>query len=279
MILSKVCVLGLGVIGFPTALHISKFYDVEGYDINPKAVEKANKTGLYSTYEKIPYADLYVIAVTTSLNKDDTPDMSNIYDVCNKISKINPESLICIESTISLGTSKKISEKFSLKNIVHCPHRYWSGDTINYGVVQTRVFGALNDVSYKMGKAFYEKQKIPILEVSSIEIAEMCKVAENAYRFVQIAFAEELKTICDELGLPFEELREACNTKWNIEILEARDGIGGHCLPKDTRYLRSVLKSPLLNGAIKADETYKKLMREEQTLIVLIGPSGHIKEV
>ena len=261
--ISKVCVLGLGVIGLPTALHISDFYDVEGYDINPMAVEKANKMGVNSTCERLPYADVYVIAVSTSVNEDDTPDMSNIYDVCDKISEINPESLICIESTMSMGTCREISEKFSLNNIVNCPHRYWAGDTINCGIVQTRVFGALNDESYRKGKIFYERQKIPIIEVSSIEIAEMCKVAENAYRFVQIAFAEELKTICDELGLPFEELRESCNTKWNIEILEARDGIGGHCLPKDVRYLWTLLKSPLLNGAIKADETYKKLKREK----------------
>lgn len=261
---SRVCVVGLGVIGLPTAVHISKFYDVVGYDINPKAVENANEMLLNSTCDELPYADLYVIAVTTSINEDKTPDMSNIYDVCHKISKVNPESLICIESTISMGTCRQISEKFSLSKIVHCPHRFWEGDIVNYGIVQTRAFGTLNDESYEIGKDFYEKQKIPILEVSSIEIAEMCKVTENAYRFVQIAFAEELKTICDDLGLPFEELRNACNTKWNIEILEARDGIGGHCLPKDIRYLWTLLHSPLLKGAIKADETYKKLKREKK---------------
>ena len=257
----NVCVVGIGVIGLPTALHISKFFDVVGYDINPKAVENANRMGLSSTCEEIPYADLYVIAVSTGINDDGIPDMSNIYDVCSEISQVNPEPLICIESTISMGTCRRISEKFSLDRIVHCPHRFWEGDVVNYGIAQIRVFGALNDESYRLGKIFYEMQSIPIIDVSSIEVAEICKVAENAYRFVQIAFAEELKTICDELGLPFEELRESCNTKWNIEILEARDGIGGHCLPKDVRYLWTLLKSPLLGGAIDADEAYKKLKR------------------
>jgi len=258
-LISRVCVLGLGVIGLPTALHISKFYDVIGYDINPKVVENVKEMGLNSACDELPYADVYVIAVSTSINEDKTPDMSNIYDVCDQISKVNPDSLICIESTISMGTCRQISEKLSLSKIVHCPHRFWEGDVVNYGIVQKRAFGALNDESFKYGKIFYESQKIPIIEVSSIEIAEMCKVAENAYRFVQIAFAEELKTICDDLGLPFEELRESCNTKWNIDILEARDGIGGHCLPKDVRYLGTLLESPLLKGAIKADEIYKKL--------------------
>ncbi len=91
----------------------------------------------------------------------------------------------------------------------------------------------------------------------------MSKIAENAYRFVQIAFAEELKIICDKCEIPFEELRESCNTKWNIEILEARDGIGGHCLPKDVRYLWNILKSPLLSGAIRADEIYRKTKERE----------------
>jgi nucleotide sugar dehydrogenase len=236
---------------------------VVGYDISRKAVEKANDCGLDATCDELPCADVYVIAVSTGICDDDTPDMSNIFDVCEKISRINPESLVCVESTLSMGTCREISEKFSLNRIVHCPHRYWAGDVVNCGIVQTRVFGALNDESYRRGKTFYEKQKIPIFEVSSVEIAEMCKVAENAYRFVQIAFAEELKTICDEVGLPFEELRESCNTKWNIEILEARDGIGGHCIPKDVRYLWTLLESPLLDGAIEADEAYKKLKREK----------------
>ncbi len=261
---SSVCVLGLGVIGLPTALHISKFFEVVGFDINPKAVENANKMGLDSTCDNLPHADVYVIAVSTGMNEDETPDMSNIYDVCDKISQVNPDSLVCIESTISMGTCRQISEKFSLNKIVYCPHRFWEGDVVNYGIVQIRAFGALNDESYSLGKVFYGIQKIPVMDVSSIEIAEMCKFTENAYRFVQVAFAEELKTICDELGLPFEELREACNTKWNIEILEARDGIGGHCLPKDVRYLWTLLNSPLLEGAIKADETYKILNREKK---------------
>lgn len=262
--IEKVCVIGLGTVGLPTALHVSKFYDVTGYDKNIKAVKKANKLGLDATFKKIPYADLYVITVSTNIKKDNSPDMSNIYDVSNQISKFNSRALICIESTVSLGTCRKLAEKYFFEKIVHCPHRYWSGDTINHGVVQTRVFGALNDVSSHMGKIFYKRQAIPIIEVSSIEIAEMSKFAENAYRFVQIAFAEELKLICDNYELSFEEVKKACNTKWNIEILEAKDGIGGHCLPKDIRYLWIMLKSPLLNGAIKADEIYKKIYVRRQ---------------
>ncbi|GAH04737.1 unnamed protein product, partial [marine sediment metagenome] len=68
---SQVCVVGTGVIGLPTGLHISKYYDVVGFDINLKAVEHAKQMGLNATCEELPYADIYVIAVTTSINQDD----------------------------------------------------------------------------------------------------------------------------------------------------------------------------------------------------------------
>jgi UDP-N-acetyl-D-mannosaminuronate dehydrogenase len=92
----------------------------------------------------------------------------------------------------------------------------------------------------------------------------MAKITENAYRYVQIAFAEELRMACEALGLDFNEVREACNTKWNVEILEAREGIGGHCLPKDIRYLSSLtIHNTLLKAAIKADEEYRKWLSEK----------------
>jgi UDP-N-acetyl-D-mannosaminuronic acid dehydrogenase len=170
--------------------------------------------------------------------------------------------LVSIESTIVPGTSRKIYENIFNKsiNLVHVPHRYWAGDPVKHGVRQLRVIGAVNQGSLEVGIKFYRDMlDIPLHVCSSIEVAEMCKIAENAYRYVQIAFAEELRMICETLGLSFNEVREACNTKWNVEILEARDGIGGHCLPKDIRYLSSLtIHNTLLKGAIKADEEYRK---------------------
>jgi UDP-N-acetyl-D-mannosaminuronic acid dehydrogenase len=76
---------------------------------------------------------------------------------------------------------------------------------------------------------------IPMHPVSSIDAAELTKIIENAHRYLQIAFAEELYLYCKAEGIIFTELRDSLNTKWNVDILEPRDGIGGHCLPKDTR--------------------------------------------
>src|SRR5207245_10020864 len=76
---------------------------------------------------------------------------------------------------------------------------------------------------------------IPMHPVTEIEIAEITKVVENAHRYLQIAFAEELYLYCQVNKINFQDLRNALNTKWNVNILEPREGIGGHCLPKDTK--------------------------------------------
>jgi UDP-N-acetyl-D-mannosaminuronic acid dehydrogenase len=109
--------------------------------------------------------------------------------------------------------------------------------------------------------------KIPSLGISlhlvpDIDLAEVTKVTENAHRFLQIAFAEDLYLYCRANNINFFELREALNSKWNVEILEPREGIGGHCLPKDTRiFLQSSrsVKSKILNAAIKVDQEYQRV--------------------
>ncbi|MGB9693272.1 MAG: NAD(P)-binding domain-containing protein, partial [Fervidobacterium sp.] len=233
----RTCIIGLGQVGLPTAVYVlRKNLEVWGYDVNPITVERAKKEGILATYnwQEIPPRDVYVICVSTML-KGDTPDLSPIFDVCKNIAKKAHPSLVSIESTLIPGVCRKIYENIFNKNInlVHVPHRYWAEDPIKHGVKQLRVIGAINEESLNVGLKFYKDLlKIPLHIASSIEVAEMSKIAENAYRYVQIAFAEELRMICEEIGLKFNEVRVACNTKWNIEIPEARDGIKGHCLPK-----------------------------------------------
>ena len=267
----KVCVLGLGEVGLPTAKYIlSRGFEVYGYDISSTAIKRAKEEGVLKAtdiWDEVPPVDIYVVCVSTLL-KGDAPDLSPVFDVCEKISqKANSHSLVSIESTIVPGTSRKIYENIFNKNInlVHVPHRYWAGDPIKHGVNQLRLIGAVNQESLEAGIKFYENMlEIPLHVCSSVEIAEMSKITENAYRYVQIAFAEELRMACEELGLDFNEVREACNTKWNVEILEAKEGIGGHCLPKDIRYLSSLtIRNTLLKGAIKADEEYRKWLSEK----------------
>ncbi|MGP3668153.1 MAG: NAD(P)-binding domain-containing protein [Candidatus Bathyarchaeota archaeon] len=260
-----VCVIGLGTVGLPTALYIKrKGFGVYGYDISNIKVDGLRVT---SNWNEVPETiNIYVICVSTGLDVNQQPDLKNIYDVCEKIKQKNPDALVCIESTIPLGTCKSIVEKFNLRKVAHCPHRYWKEDPKHHGVKQLRVLGAVSDEALKLAKNFYTKLGIPTYLVSKVEIAELCKIVENTYRFVQIAFAEELRILCENFGLSFEEVRKACNTKWNIEILEARQGIGGECLPKDTKYSLSIAKCLGLNldiveAALKADEKYKAWIR------------------
>jgi UDP-N-acetyl-D-mannosaminuronic acid dehydrogenase len=115
--------------------------------------------------------------------------------------------------------------------------------------------------------------EIPMHAVSSVEIAELTKIIENSHRYLQIAFAEELYLYCQANNILFSDLRDALNTKWNVEILEPREGIGGHCLPKDTRMFlnSSNKKSKILQSAIEVDSLYRDFRsRKEKKLITSI---------
>src|SRR5918992_997534 len=113
---------------------------------------------------------------------------------------------------------------------------------------------------------------IPMHPVPDIEIAELTKIIENAHRYLQIAFAEDLYLYCQANNINFAELRDSLNTKWNVNILEPREGIGGHCLPKDTKmFLNSSksIKSKILEAALEVDDEYKRfrLSKDRRELV------------
>jgi UDP-N-acetyl-D-mannosaminuronic acid dehydrogenase len=266
----SVCVMGLGVVGLPTARYLhERGCKLLGYDISAKAVDHAKKW-IEATNEpsKIPSdVDVFIICVSTKLTGD-KPDASNVYDACRIISGCNPK-LVSIESTVPIGTCRHLHRTIldGQANLVHVPHRYWPEDPEGHGVNQSRVVGAVDDKSMIQGCDFYRRLGIPLVEVGRIEIAEMAKIVENAYRYVQIAFAEELSRICSRIHMDFDSLRDACNSKWNIDIAEARNGIGGTCLPKDIRYLidagaKRGFESNLLLSAISADKGYVSQLTE-----------------
>ena len=173
-------------------------------------------------------------------------------------------ALVSIESTVPKGTSKKVYDTLNHRmHVVHAPHRWYSLEEKVHGVNQLRVIGGVCDCCLKAGMQFYggvesvsvnaqsysspsslKSLGIPMHPVSEIEIAETTKIVENAHRYLQIAFAEDLYLYCQANNINFPELRDALNTKWNVNILEPREGIGGHCLPKDTKmFLQSSHRS------------------------------------
>lgn len=262
-----VCVIGLGTVGFPTAQHISKYGEVWGYDI--KKI-KNSAIPVTSDWNEIPSnVKTFIICVNTNFH-DGHPDMSSTLEMCKRIKDDNRHGLVSIESTVLPGTCRRISSEVLVNNsnfmLVHVPHRYWSGDPENYGVRQLRVLGGIDEISKTAGIRFYEEIGIPTFPVSKIEVAELSKVAENSYRFIEISYAEYLSLLCKQMKISFNKVREACNTlkrnspkeQYRIQMLEARSGIGGECLPKDIRYLLALMDSPLLQGAIQTDAQFKK---------------------
>ena len=124
---------------------------------------------------------------------------------------------------------------------------------------------------------------IPMHSVSDIEIAELTKIIENAHRYLQIAFAEDLYLYCQENNFSFSELRNSLNTKWNVNILEPREGIGGHCLPKDTKMFlnsstsaRSSISSKIIQAAIEVDSEYRSYRQNGQQQAIVIEESNRI---
>ena len=309
---SRVLIVGLGQLGLPIAKYVKeKGFDTYGYDIEQKAIERAEKVASIKRADSFSDFDVYIICVSTH-KRDDifTPQIDGLLNIVGEISsKAKNGAIVSIESTIPRGTSMKVFEMLNHRlHVVHVPHRWYALEEIEHGVNQLRVIGGVHDCCLRAALRFYtgngnrsnssrssnsrsesswdanssnnnsivnnenKNLGIPLHPVSDIEIAEITKIAENAHRYLQIAFAEDLYLYCKTNNLNFPELREAINTKWNVNILEPRDGIGGHCLPKDTRmFLQSSksIKSKILTAALEVDQDYRRHRQSRVELEVL----------
>jgi UDP-N-acetyl-D-mannosaminuronic acid dehydrogenase len=301
--LNKVLIIGLGQLGLPVAKYIKQRggFDVYGYDISSKAMDRAQTTAGIKKATNFSDFDVYILCISTHKPEDMfSPQIEGLLSIIDKISKeAKNGALVSIESTIPKGTSKKVFEMLNHKlHVAHAPHRWYALEEQEHGVNQVRVIGGVCDCCLKIAMYFYdgrsenmnnssssfsssneEKSKakslgIPMHPVSDIEIAELAKIVENADRYLQIAFAEDLYIYCQANNISFPELRDAVNTKWNVHILEPREGIGGHCLPKDTKmFLQSSksIKSKILQAAIEVDQDYRRY-RESRGIHSLIPP-------
>jgi UDP-N-acetyl-D-mannosaminuronate dehydrogenase len=289
----KILVVGLGQLGLPVARFVKEkgFDDVYGYDISSKAMERAEKIAGIKKANDLSDFDVYILCVSTHKPDDMfTPQIEGLLSIVERISKEAKRdgALVSIESTIPRGTSARVFEMLNHRlHVAHAPHRWYALEEKEHGVNQLRVVGGVCDCCLQTAMQFYngtcsssttststatavssssqegtpKSLGIPMHPVSKIEIAELSKIAENAHRYLQIAFAEDLYLYCQENNLNFSELRDALNTKWNVNILEPKEGIGGHCLPKDTRmFLQSSksIKSKILTAAIEVDQDYRQ---------------------
>ena len=292
---NKVVVIGLGQLGLPVAKYVKeKGFDAYGYDISEKAMTTAESNFGIKKASNFNDFDVLIICVSTHVPDDMfSPQVDGLMSVVEKISReAKSGALISIESTIPKGTSQKVFEKLDHRlHVVHAPHRWYALEEQEHGVNQLRILGGVSKCCLQEGLRFYDGKigsdkdaaaaaattspttaasdgihalSIPMHPVSSIEVAELTKIIENAHRYLQIAFAEELYLYCKSTNISFAELRDSLNTKWNVNVLEPRDGIGGHCLPKDTKMFinsSNTIKSKILQAATEIDEDYREYIQ------------------
>ena len=264
---TKVLIIGLGQIGYSNAEYMTmKGLTVDGYDISDNAISRAIADGVirWKAQDFSGY-DYYIICISTHKPDDMfVPYLDGLYNIAKRLSHEGKEgALVGIDSTVTRGTSKQILELLGHRlHVAHVPHRFYINDKHEHGVKQKRVMAGCEACCSEKAKEFYnEILDIPVHAVNSVDVAELSKIIENSYRFMEIAFAEELKMFCDRSGLDFNEVRTAVNTKWNIKVLEAKEGIGGHCLPKDSQMFlsleKNVLDTSMIEAAKKVDGHYR----------------------
>ena len=282
--MQKICVVGLGYIGLPTALILArKTPNVIGFDVNEEIVNNLNKglshikepsvdaelssaidkNSFYASSEPIS-ADVYIIAVPTPyVKKEDDifhPDTSRVFSAIDSISPFfKKESLLIIESTCPVGTTEKvaiyISKKLNIKpeelNLAYCPERVIPGNILSELLNNDRVIGGVNFNSTLLAKNLYEKFCKGRLLFTNSKTAEMVKLSENAFRDVNIAFANELSMVCNSINVDVNELIELSNYHPRVNILKPGCGVGGHCIAVDPWFIVSQFPelTPLIQTA------------------------------
>lgn len=268
MINKMVVMIGLGYIGLPTAAIIaSKKIKVHGVDVNQNVVDTINKgeihiiepdldgvvknvvtKGYLKADIKPAQSDVFIIAVPTPFKGAHKPDISYVEAATNSIIPFLKENnLFIIESTSPVGTTEKMAEiifnkRPELKDkiyIAYCPERVLPGKVLYELEHNDRVIGGLNNISTEKAVEFYSCFVNGNLHKTNTRTAEMCKLVENSYRDVNIAFANELSIICDKTGINVLELINLANKHPRVKILQPGCGVGGHCIAVDPWFLVS----------------------------------------
>ncbi|MDH2881560.1 UDP-N-acetyl-D-mannosamine dehydrogenase [Bacillus cytotoxicus] len=271
----KICVMGLGYIGLPTAsLLATKGFQVHGVDVNADAVEMIN-SGKVHIYEpdldilvkaavqsgqlraslKPEEADIFILAVPTPFKDGHKPDLTYVEAATKTIAPVIKDGdIIILESTSPIGTTEKVAEwilevrpdltttdeMHSNKGriyVAHCPERVLPGHILKELVENDRIIGGLDKESTKRTVEFYKQfVKGQILDTNA-RTAEMAKLTENSFRDVNIAFANELSLICDKLNINVWELIRLANRHPRVNILQPGPGVGGHCIAVDPWFI------------------------------------------
>lgn len=293
--MQTVCVIGLGYIGLPTAaLLANSHYQVHGVDVVPRVVDTINRGEIHiiepdlDTFVRAAVssgrlkasvtpaeADVYIIAVPTPFHEGYVPNVDYVVSATQALAPfVRPGNRIILESTSPVGTTELVEQTLreagidtSGLYIAYCPERVLPGHVMRELIENDRVVGGLNAESTRQVAAFYRTfVKGEVLETDA-RTAEMTKLTENASRDVQIAFANELSMICDEIGINVWELIRLANKHPRVNILRPGPGVGGHCIAVDPWFIvhRSPERSRLIRQAREVN-VYKQLYVQEKVL-------------
>lgn len=271
-----ISIIGLGYIGLPTAaVFASRKIKVIGVDVNQTAVDTINrgeihivepdldmivhaavKEGYLKATTKPEPADAFLIAVPTPFRAGYEPDLTYVEAASKSIAPVlKSGDLVILESTSPVGATEKMAEwlsearpdltfpqshgEDSSVRIAHCPERVLPGHVLRELVQNDRIIGGMTKkcsaVATDLYKIFVEGNCIS----TSARAAEMCKLAENSFRDVNIAFANELSVICDKLKINVWELISLANLHPRVNILHPGPGVGGHCIAVDPWFIVS----------------------------------------
>ena len=294
-----ITVLGLGYIGLPTSIVLAKAgHKVNGYDPNEEVVKTLNSgkihivennvqdefkkvvdSGNFKAFSKIQPADVYIICVPTPFKEDNKEeklaDLSYVESAAHYVATVVKEGdLVILESTVPPLTTKMVAniiekdtgmskDKF---HTVHCPERVLPGKILYELEHNDRIIGSDREESALMAKNLYESfVKEGTCYVTDDITAEMCKLVENTFRDINIAYANELSIICNELGIDVFKLIELANKHPRVNILTPGVGVGGHCIAVDPWFLveKFADNAKLINTARHVND-YKPLWVSNQ---------------
>ncbi len=262
----KICVVGLGYVGLPLAVNLSKYFKIVGYDNNDQRIinlrenndktkeiknSELKKTKILFTNNKSETKDcsVYIVTVPTPIDSRNKPLLSSLIDATKMIgSFIKNGDLIIYESTIFPGCTEEILipllEKISKKKLNKNFYVGYSPERIDPGLSkfkltnQAKIISASNRMALNIIKKIYNKIiKKQIFVAKSIKVAEAAKIIENTQRDINIAFINEISMLFHKLDISTNEVLKAAGTKWNF--LNFKPGlVGGHCIGVDPYYLK-----------------------------------------
>ena len=263
----KVCVMGLGYIGLPMAAILARSgYDVHGVDVRPDVVQTINRgeihirePGLAELIKDIVRsgnlrasttpceADVFFICVPTPFNSDKSPDLSFVRAASKAIRPfVRRGNIVILESTSPPKTTHETVVRLAVPTtyevgkdvfVAYCPERVLPGRILVEAVENDRIVGGITPACTQHVRRFYETFVTGEVLATQATVAEITKLAENAFRDTNIAFANELSMLADHLGADAREIINLANRHPRVNILSPGPGVGGHCISVDPWFL------------------------------------------